>query len=99
MSSQVAKQVWEEFPIAFDFKSEMVDGESINPGLSIVTATNATGENPIIKAGSLVVIDGTKLQVVVYGGVSGGRYLINLKAHISEDKKLEDEIILSVIDK
>ena len=94
--NMVMKQAWEEFPIGIDFASEMAEGETVSAGLSVAVVDGATVDIPIVKPNSIVVVDDTILQVTIYGGAIGGRYNINMRAFINDNKKLEDDIILIV---
>ena len=96
MAHKVTKQPWERFPVSVDFSSEMGAGETITAGLSSYEVDSATVDNPIVDENSMTVVDGTKLQVIVYGGVSGMGYKVNMRAYINEDKKLEDDFFIFV---
>jgi len=88
----ITKQPWETFPVAIDFSGDMIAGEVISLANSEVEVDAVTVENPMVVAGSLTVVDGTKLQVTIYGGVPFVTYKVNFRAYINTDKKLEDDL-------
>jgi len=98
MAHKVTKQPWERFPVSIDFSSEMETGDVVVAGLSEYEVELATVDDPIVVEDSMVVVDDTKLQVTIYGGVSGSRYKINMRAHVNADKKLEDDFYVVVRD-
>jgi len=95
------KQPYEVFPILVDFAANMETGEIISSANSEVVAYDSAGEDistDILDGNSITVIEGTKLQIVVKNGISGGKYKISFRAYINDSKKLEEDVILKVKD-
>ena len=51
----------------------------------------------VCNSDSIAVVEGDKLQIIVYGGDVWQKYNISFRAYINEDKQLEDDILLSII--
>ena len=98
MAHKVNKQPWERFPVSIDFSADMETGEVVVAGSSEYEVEAATVDDPIVVEDSVTVVDDTKLQVTIYGGVSGTKYKVNMRAYVNADKKLEDDFYIVVKD-
>lgn len=95
------KQPWEIFPISIDFSQNMLTDETITSANSLVEVIDYKQENitsDIIVENSILTVDDTKLQAVVYGGTNGSKYKITFRAYISDTKMLEEDITMIVKD-
>ena len=83
------------------FGQNMEDGETINEENSSViveevyTKTDVTTD---LMSGSIYTQDGNMLGVVLKGGSSSKEYKVRIRAYISEDKKLEEDLTFVVKD-
>lgn len=95
------KQPWEVFAIGMEFKNNMDEGELIEPLKSIVViyeyATNEDVTADLIEGSEFVSSD-TILLAVLKGGVSDTKYKASFRAYISDNKKLEEDLIFTVRD-
>lgn len=95
------KQPWEILPYGVDFSTNMSDGESIDSALSEVAVYNYSTSEDVTSemiVEDIFSSDGITLSCVIKGGESGVKYKISFRAYISETKKLEEDLKLSVKD-
>jgi len=98
---KLRKQPWEVIPVSVDFSENMEEDEIIEVGLSDVVAYNSSSEDvsdSLLKENSISVVDDKKLQISIQNGEDKNNYLISFRAYISDDKKLEEDVKLKVID-
>ena len=96
-----AKQPWEVFAIGIEFKNNMIDGEVINPLNSEVKIYDFASNEDLttnMVEGNEFVSENTILLAVIKGGVSGTKYKASFRAYISDNKKLEEDLIFRVKD-
>lgn len=95
------KQPWEIFPIQMGFSANMEESETIDALKSSVTVIDVSSGVDVslsLLSGNPSVVDRQKIMVTLKGGVKGKKYKVSFRAWISENKNLEEDLILDVID-
>ena len=93
-----AKNEWEVLPISMDFYKNMNEGENINLDLSQakIYHNSADVSGDMIKPATFKKNSETQLEVAIMGGVAGNKYTLSFRAYISENKQLEEDVLIRV---
>lgn len=92
------KQPFEEYNIAIEYSGKLPSGTSLSTGTvsAVDTSTGAT-DNSVL-SGTSATIAGTQAKIKVIAGVANKKYAISFKVTLNDGQKLEDDVLMHVIE-
>lgn len=98
---ETPKKTWEVFAVGMGFGQNMNDGESIilvNSSVTVIEVDSGNDVTEDLVKGTPYVQDENMLVAILTGGTNDTEYRVRFRAHITTDKKLQEDLNFVVRD-